>query len=398
MNKYNDNFNATEGLELFKYLSYSLTRLFQGNICPENMVDWKKASTLFYLFCIKNNSERTFPLTINNQIEFLSKPINEWGVGFFEEFDGVDTPLIVMGESEWELTELAIELANDYDKNPGAKDLVNIQKAVRDAGLDDNIYTKFRELLIRNPVVSEYDFMNLEKEFIGLVKPEAEFALESIVGSADLFKIFKDQYDEIEFEGSSKKELNICPYCGYTLLAKTKFNVLGKKFIEYHCISSKCLRRKNVRFKTVIKVGQYDRYYRLYKPIMNSVVLPGILEIRLYDELITIGKKLNFQVLLYPGADKADIIIRFNDGVLWAIDAKDWVKATGLAHNLNIKGFMKGVFSDLSFNISEGILVLPDDASDAYINQIKAKWDKADLYEILKYSELIEKVQERCFN
>ncbi len=54
---------------------------------------------------------------------------------------------------------------------------------------------------------------------------------------------------------------------------------------------------------------------------------PGLLEVRLRDGL----RRLGLESELWPGSDSYDLRIRFDDGEVWGIDAKDWESAGLLA-------------------------------------------------------------------
>jgi hypothetical protein len=382
-----------EGFNLIKFYSYSLLKLFQPNLYTDMMTDWKKASILLNVYSIKNKTEKIFPLILDDQIEIIKKTINNWGIGFYEEFDGVDIPLIINIGGEWNLTDLALDLAKHYDKSPGAEDLEELKKIVSEAGLNNQIYTKMRELLIRNSVIPEKKLPLIQKELNHLVNEDSLFALEEIFKTNNLFDIFESQYDLVLPNEIVDNKLELCPYCGYLLQTVTKRNYAGERDKHYFCLTSKCLSRKDVSERKVIEVKKGEQYYKVKKQILYSVVNPGVIEIEVYEKLLKESQEYGFNIELYPGADKADLLIRFKNGEEWAIDIKDWNNPNDLANSLNIKGFLKGILTDPNFNIKLAFLVLPDDVKDGYINRLKARWDKSDQYSILRVKELMKRVK-----
>jgi len=398
MSEYKELAKVQEGLKLIEYYSFSILKLFQRDVYSEMLSDWKKASMLLYLFTVRNCTDKIFPLEINEQLEYIIYPINDWGIGYYSELDGVDMPLLFPAEGEWFTTELAIELANQYQRNPGAQDLEKIKNIVRDAGLNNKIYTCFRELLVRNAVILEDSLPCIKNELNNIVDNDSRYALEQFCGTSDLMDIFEDQYIEVHPSELNNEQLELCPYCGYILSTRNKRNFAGVLEVHYSCLSPKCLLRKDVNKKKLLLVSKGKRCFKLKKQVMFSVVLPGIIEIELYDKLRKANKNKNYEVILYPGADKADIIVKFKDGITWAIDAKDWINPNALANNLNIKGFMKGIFNDPNFNISKGYLILPNDSTKEYKNVLKAKWEKANCYEVLSIKEFLKIFQRRISN
>lgn len=383
-----------EGIKYIQYYCYSLQKMMEDNLYSGMINDWKKASLLLNIYSIKNRAEKSFPMTMDEQNSILRYPINQWGIGHFSDFEGIDMPLIIDGLENIVLSDLAITLARQYKRNAGAEDLEKIKKLCRENYLNVDIYTRCRELLIRNPVVTEKDFLYIEDKLESFIDEQGKFVISQTFGGLSILDVIENHYEEMVTDPKNINSFYLCPYCGYPLSYKNKRNSIGKYEKHYYCISSACLNRKSISNKIEKKFNKNQRVFKLKKDIMYSVVIPGIIEIELYDFLQDIKDEIGAEIQLYPGADKADILIKFKDGETWAIDAKDWINPNKLANNLNLKGFMKNIYNSKDFKITLGFLILPDDVKSNYINVLKAKWKDAYKYNILKVSELKKQLKE----
>lgn len=394
MEEKNDYLTEEEGIKYIKYYCYSLNKMMEDNLYFGMINDWNKASLLLNIYSIKNKTEKSFPMTMDEQNSILRYPINEWGIGYFSDFEGIDMPLIIDGIDDIVLSDLAITLARQYKRNAGAEDLEKIKKLCREGYLNLELYTRCRELLIRKPLVTEKDFLYMEEELENFIDEQGEFVISQTFGGSSIIDVIENHYEEMVTDPKNIKSIYLCPHCGYPLSYKNKRNSIGKYEKHYYCISAACLNRKSISKKIEKKINKNQRVFKLKKDIMYSVVIPGIIEVNLYDFLQDIKDKIDAEIQLYPGADKADILIKFKTGEVWAIDAKDWINPNKLAKDLNFKGFMKNIYNLQDFKITLGILVLPDDVKDNYINVLKAKWKDAYKYNILRVSELKKQLKE----
>lgn len=390
----NDYLTEEQGIKYIKYYCYSLEKMMEDNLYSGMINDWKKASLLLNMYSIKNKAEKSFPMTMDEQNNILRYPINEWGIGHFSDFEGIDMPLIIDRLEDMVLSDLTITLSRQYKRNAGAEDLEKIKKLCREGYLNIDLYTRCRELLIRNPVVTEKDFLYIEDELERFIDDQGKFVISQTFGGLSIIDVIENHYEEEITDSKNMKSIYLCPYCGYPLSYKNKRNSIGKYEKHYYCISSACLNRKFISNRIEKKFNKNQRFFKLKKDIMYSVVIPGVIEVNLYDFLQDIKDKIDAEIQLYPGADKADILIKFKHGEVWAIDAKDWINPNKLANNLNFKGFMKNIYNSENFKITSGFLVLPDDVKDNYINVLKAKWKDAYKYDILRVNELKKQLKE----
>ncbi|MBC2582287.1 hypothetical protein [Clostridium sp. DJ247] len=396
MEEKNDYLTEEQGMKHIQYYCYSLVKMMEDNLYFGMMTDWTKASVLLNMYSIKTKAEKSFPMTMDEQTNILRYSINTWGIGHFSDIEGIDMPLIIDSSEDIILSDLAITLARQYNRNAGAEDLEKIKKLCRDGYLKLALYARCRELLIRNPLVTEKDFMYIEDELQSFIDKQGELVISQTFGGLSIIDVIENHYEEISIDPSSKESIYLCPYCGYPLSYKNKRNSIGKYEKHYYCISSACLNRKSINNKKEKIHNKNQRLFKLKKDIMYSVVIPGIIEVNLYDYLEEIKDKINAEIELYPGADKADVLIKFKHGEVWAIDAKDWINPNELANNLNFKGFMKNLYNSANYKITTGFLILPEDVKDNYINVLKAKWKDAYKYNILKINEFIKQLKEMC--
>lgn len=381
-----------EGIKLLNFYAYSLTEIFESQLNRELLDNWKKASLLLQAFTIENKSEIVFPLTINEQIDIITKPICDWGIVHFDKFDGIPEGLIWNNSGEWHLTDVARNLAGDYNPGEGAQFFKELQIHVRSNEIADTYYKTLRKLAIEKPILDEKEYLIEEEKHEENASSRDRLIFKMFLNAEQPSDLLKKIYEEIPPDVIYDNKIYVCPYCGYTLSKKIKCNTMGKEYEEFYCISRKCFERKGKSEVKCININGQMKYYRPRAEIMHSVVIPGRSEILLRDKLTELIKDKSFTVELYPNADETDIKIEFSDGEIWIADVKDWDIPFKLASHLNIRGFAK----DKGISYNKAFLVLPDEVRNPYINVLRNNWIDSKLYQIIRVKEFVELVKERA--
>lgn len=381
-----------EGIKRLNFYAYSLTEIFESDLNKKLLDNWKKASLLLQMFTIENKSEVIFPLTINEQIDVITKPICDWGIVHFDKFDGILEGLIWNNSGEWHLTDVARNMAEDYNPGEGAQFFKGLQIHVRSHEIADSYYTMLRKMAIEKPLIDEKRYLIEEEKLEEIASPRDRLVFKTLLNVERPSHLLKKIYEDVPPNVIYDSKAYICPYCGYTLSKKIKCNTMGKEYEEFHCISKKCFERKNKSDVKCIHIDGQMKYYRPRTEIMHSVVIPGRIEILLRDKLMELNKDKSFTIDLYPNADETDIKIEFLDNEIWIADVKDWDIPFKLASHLNIRGF--AIDKGISFN--KAFLVLPDEVRNPYINVLRNNWIDAKLYQIIRVKEFVELVKERA--
>jgi hypothetical protein len=113
--------------------------------------------------------------------------------------------------------------------------------------------------------------------------------------------------------------------------------------------------RKSFNYVRKIK---WERELRRVKPgIHTRVCLPGIYELQLFQKMLAFQnenpKQLD-KVLLYPELDRYDLQLQFADGIVWAIDVKDYRSPYQLA------GKLLPIYCEGTLKYDEGFYVFPN--------------------------------------
>jgi hypothetical protein len=139
-------------------------------------------------------------------------------------------------------------------------------------------YSRVREFVIRNPVISGEQLSRLT---VDLQLP------------ASIGVLINQHFYEPISSGWGEGHINICGHCGNA----TKTIAGGD-----HCRTKACAESQSLTIKGRLPV---DGSYRLKRGIRQYWLEPGIDEIRLYDELLRYGLSPS----LYPELDRVDIAV-----------------------------------------------------------------------------------------
>ncbi|WP_430885152.1 hypothetical protein [Fusibacter sp. JL216-2] len=202
---------------------------------------------------------------------------------------------------------------------------------------------------------------------------------------SDAILMIKDWYEPVKVKS---KEMLVCPVCG---------KLLSNGLLNENRCTEMCMYYRD-KASVVPKETLLDerlKYKSLKRGIYTFTLIPGISELRMYDQLV--AKYAEHQVKLYPEIDKFDISVESNEGRV-LIDVKDFASPYDLVETLvKNQSFIKMDSTDLNDTI---ILVIPEHrkflyhAGD-YKSIVKRKIAKASSKVLVLYeNELYKKVGE----
>ncbi|MBV1759471.1 MAG: hypothetical protein KMY55_16830 [Dethiosulfatibacter sp.] len=204
---------------------------------------------------------------------------------------------------------------------------------------------------------------------------------------SDAILMLKDWYEPVRFKS---KKIAVCPVCG---------KILSNALLDENRCTEMCMyyRDKSSIAPKEALLDERLKYKSLKRGIYTFTLIPGISEIRMYDQLVAIyGEQ---QVKLYPGIDKFDISVE-STGRRVFIDVKDFASPYDLVETLvKNQSFIKMEGTEINDTV---ILVIPEHrkflyhAGD-YKSIVKRKIAKVSSKVLVLYeNELYRKVGEIC--
>lgn len=204
---------------------------------------------------------------------------------------------------------------------------------------------------------------------------------------SDAILMIKEWYEPLNLKS---KEVSICPICG---------KILSNALLEENRCTEMCMyyRDKLSVVPKEITFEERTKYKRLKRGIYTFTLLPGISELRMFDQLAARYDDAN--VMLYPEIDKFDISVESVDGRV-LIDVKDFASPYDLVETLvKNQSFIKMEGTKLNDTV---ILVIPEHrkylyhAGD-YKTIVKRRISKLSSKVLVIYeNELFRKVGEIC--
>ncbi len=312
---------------------------------------WRVASGRLQLISLANQISR-FPLTLDEQIDWWSLPLNKWQFPLCEEWfaNEEEESLPLLYDKRFGITEFCVNIAQEGDDpiyEQDTKDFVVLRNNLRLAG-KESVYRGIRKFIIENCTIDPN---------VGLPIGNGNEELLNYEGELRSF------YEAVPSHYFIDGTIYLCPRCGWTL-KRTKDG-------HFECDTEKC-RRLTANFDFKKKLSSSKKLMRAKRGIRRYIVDPGLTELSLYQKIVKRYQKENLKLELYPDFDKFDLRIEFEDEDVWVIDLKDWSSSSNLAH-------MTPYFSD-QHTWKKAFLVFPDYKSDAYfdrfISQYKPKAQK----------------------
>lgn len=288
--------------------------------------------TIFQRLNLKYSSKSSKELLENfNEYNFFENyiycPLSEW----FSTWD-MNMKEKIKESSFYAIDQLAYKIKENYYQindiceeylYSSERDIIafleekNVYEELRKT--EQNIYVELRKFIILNPIASSQSLGELKRKF-NL--------------NSQVVKILKLAYEEIE------GEVYKCPHCGWTYTIK---NGIPK------CQTRNCV-EKGYEKSELKKINSDGSMFRLKRGVMKYICIPGKLEL----EIANFCEKNNFKYELWPEMDKYDINIIFENGKVWAIDAKDVKEPLFLKKAIREQGgFKKGNFQKGFYVISD---------------------------------------------
>ena len=260
--------------------------------------------------------------------DYAMKPVKEWFEGWknTENMKLEEQEFYHMGELVGDIGSNMFyvnDCCEDYVQYYVEKDIIAgieqrvVYECLRVLEQDDYVY--LRKYLIQHPIIDQDEMRKLKLRYF-----QNNPALDAI----------EKAYEEI------KEDCYICPKCGWTLTQwKTKM-----------ICQSRCCTEGKYPTEKLTKIERNSGKFRLKRGVMKYICVPGKLELNILEYC----QKNKIQSFLWPELDKYDIGIVFDDGEIWAVDAKQVKNPYFLRTNIrNAGGFPEG-------NYQKAVYVIPD--------------------------------------
>lgn len=190
-------------------------------------------------------------------------------------------------------------------------------------------YVTFRRLLIEHPVLTEFELIQQRNDH-----PELNLLIDHL----------KIAYEDAPLDYMLGGYFHCCPICGNLKQPTVQMDRLL-------CEEERCRRQYTTQSGRTIAAREHVLW--LKRGLRRFVTIPGLTEIRLEQQLLSLQPKL--KVDLWPDFDSYDLRVEFPDGKIWAVDVKDWANPFLLA--LRVKNI------PLSPLIERGYFVFPNERS-----------------------------------
>ncbi len=315
---------------------------------------------------------KTLPLTFNDVLDELEKPIGIWWPGPLPSFvkqEEIRPTWSILYErtpdDHWveeflerrgvrlRIGQPLQEFQADIDQS-AIKDVQDICR--KDPQALASVYSAIRRFLIEYPVTTLFELQQALGNF-----PQIPMKL---------INSFYEAPERFERYARYEGRYWLCSYCHGILNwgenGRTprcaRHSVCGKLFPDYRDRKPLVERHGLIR----LKWGLHRR-----------VCIPGIPEIELYEyaeQLHRAHPALLVSVILWPGVDRYDLQLRFADGAVWAVDVKDYADPIGLYRKLHEHEDSADIFDLGPLKWTQGFYVVPQyrlDWDRTYIDQFK---------------------------
>jgi hypothetical protein len=210
----------------------------------------------------------------------------------------LDGPMVTRACEEW-----AVDSSDPEAHVLEQRLLLDVLSVCRAANRQD-AYVAYRSLLIERPVLTAFD----------LQRHRAKPAL------ALLADQLRDAYQPAPTECIDKGRLICCAVCR-NLLVRMRDG-------RMRCVEDRCAAVNSAKPGATLSVE--DDVYWLRRDLRAFIAAPGRTEVGLAKWLC--GKGLS--VDLWPAFDAYDLKVAFADGMVWAVDVKDWINPVRLARQV----------------------------------------------------------------
>ncbi|MHB8254299.1 MAG: restriction endonuclease-related protein [Acidiferrobacter sp.] len=243
-------------------------------------VEDRRAMALVSRACLSLNLP-DYGSEIHNLLAMCVKPLGEW------------LPVTVVSDAGLSLTRL---ISDEYGApTPEAEELAKGFFSLT-AGIEEQLFAKFREALEKHPKASATDYYTAIREFV-IRHPLADGGEIKTFGGelpSTLWMFLQQHfYEPVPFGWTTAGEVSVCGHCG---------NAMRQTLTGPSCRTVTCAVLNAALVKGTRPVAEL---LRVSRGIQQYWVEPGIDEIRFYDALVS-----HYIVAeLYPHLDRVDIAV-----------------------------------------------------------------------------------------
>ncbi|WP_041619329.1 restriction endonuclease-related protein [Stanieria cyanosphaera] len=198
-----------------------------------------------------------------------------------------------------------VETAEDYLEEYGNFQRKVVETLRLKSFRDRNLYTKFRQYIIENPVITK-----------------SELDTTAVIDFPSLKELMQDCYEPAPESYKKDGKFYCCGHCGGLMYLKSNGDLQCE---NRHCLQYK---KRLIPFDA----DNSDSVMWLKQDLRYFMHRPGKPEVRLFNKL----KKLDLkEVILFPNLDTYDLHLVFPDDTFWAVDLKFWESAYNLAKKVD---------------------------------------------------------------
>jgi hypothetical protein len=360
-------------LDLLRLLSAGLVELVElTEVRPPRApypVSWQRALNQLAAECLGRGLCPPGDLTA--ALRLCRRPLHEWEVRFesTREFDACTLLDAAIDEPTEFCRELAEGLAGDgAEAELNERCMARLRERAEGTSAQEG-YVFLRRYLIEHAVVSERDrvFDSFREELAGLGE------------------VLQSFYEPVPEHCVQQGRVLRCGHCGWTIT---------EQYGRLHCGDPRCrlLTRDFSRGTLAQSVRDQPGLQRVRRAIRRYVVAPGRYEVRLWEQLQSLG----VAVELWPGFDRYDLRItlpadRGSSEEVWGVDLKDWRFPRLLASRLRLPDREGPVPWDRFF------FVIPNERDREHARYLSTLRElTADRgFEVLRVSDLLRRVRAR---
>lgn len=230
------------------------------------------------------------------------------------------------------------------------------------AGLEEQIFARFKEILNTFPKESAYDYYTRIREFVVRHPLTTTAQLQSLLTSELPVRLIvlmtQEFYEAVPRAWSIGGAVQVCRHCG---------NAMRRGKASLVCRSAACAASRPSEATPQAPSTGASEMLRTTRGISQYWVDPGIDEVRLYDELTALG----IEAQLYPHRDRVDIEI---DALGVGIDLKSYASPETLGHH-----FKRGLGGLEHYE--HRWVVIPDwrqQATPSYLDRLRSAMERTD--------------------
>lgn len=360
---------STEAQIILTYLAVGLLHqnreIERGAAIPATLLDrylqlgWDKLAQL----CYRHSTPP--PLHLPDLVSWLHEPPAMWpGIGFLFQTEESGEALLSFGAPSQACLELGrdIHLATDLDRELGDIPFKSILEYCREQRKPDQ-YTLARRFLCEHPYLGDGTVTISHR--LDLDRPIREW----------LSQAYEPVPQVCIRQVNGQPSIALCPRCGWPLQWRTE---------RANCYSELCTHivgqlSDRARWRPYVREACQTK-----RAEQNSIVGPEQPLLALYHQLVD---EFHLDCELWPHIDACDLLVRFPNGPVWALDLKDYQSPRKLA--LALDPFTTAIDWDQAFYI------FPDHRNRGrYLHTFRQFWARERHVEALFVSGFLSRVEE----